>query len=415
MGSKLTQSVGDQSATASAAGVRQLVLTIIAVVGSLATWFSAVAILPELAQEWALPVASLPWLTNAVQIGFVVGAIGSSVLNLPDSVPLHRLMGASAAVAAIANLLLLLDPGIASIGLRFVTGLALAGVYPPAMKLMATWFKSGRGMVLGLIIAALTLGSSLPYLFRGLVGQMDWQWVVIGTSATSLIAAVIFLSSARPGPYATARVPIDFKAFGRVFRDRPLFLANLGYFGHMWELYAMWGWFFAFAVAASQSGIPELQGRVAIFTFCVIAAGVPGCIIGGWLSDRIGRTRTCSIMLAGSGFCALLIGVFFEGPTVVFVILSLVWGLTVIGDSAQFSAAATELADKRYVGTALALQLGMGFALTVVAIWLTPIVADWVGWRWTFLMLVPGPIIGLIAMLKLRTLPESAKLAGGRR
>lgn len=412
--SRQVSAVSTQHATRQAIIV--LMLVCLAVVGSLATWFSAAAILPELAREWQLSPAILPWMTNAVQIGFVLGALGASLFNIPDRVPLNRLMAGSALLAALSNLLLLLDPGPAAIGLRLVTGIALAGVYPSAIKLMATWFERGRGIVLGLLIGSLTLGSSLPHLVRAGLGQFDWRAVVIATSLSSLAGAVVFLLVAREGPSPFARgAKFNLRAIGAILRDKPVFLANLGYFGHMWELYAMWGWFLAFSNAASQVHMPGLQSGASLLTFCVVAAGVPGCIAGGLLSDRIGRTLTCSILMALSAVCALTIGLAFDGPVWLFASIALIWGFSIVGDSAQFSAAVTELSDRSYVGTALALQMGLGFGVTVIAIWLTPILAGWVGWRWVFLFLAPGPLVGIAAMLTLRRLPQAARLANGRR
>ena len=400
-----------------AAHWRFLALMALAVVLSMTTWFSATAIIPELTRRWALSPSAAGWLTNSVQLGFVVGALGSSLVNLADVVRLNRLMAISAALGAASNLILLIEPGTAgAIAARFLTGLSLAGVYPPALKLMATWFRRGRGLALGILIGALTLGSSMPHLFRAFGGGIDWRFVVVLTSATSLAAAAIFAIAIREGPYPFARATMDVSQLGAVLRNRSLLLANLGYFGHMWELYAMWGWFLAFATAASEAGNAALAGRASIVTFAVVAAGVPGCILGGWMSDRIGRTLTTAIMMGASGACALLIGFAYPGPGWAFLLVAVIWGVTVIGDSAQFSAAVTELADQRFVGTALALQLGLGFGLTVLAIWLVPIFAEWIGgWRWSFLLLVPGPVVGVAAMLTLRHRPEAAAMAGGLR
>jgi len=177
----------------------------------------------------------------------------------------------------------------------------------------------------------------------------------------------------------------------------------------------MWGWFLAFASAAPGTG-EGLAGRASLLTFAVVAAGLPGCVLGGLVADRVGRTLTTAGLMAASGLCALLIGFVYDGPAWAFLLVALVWGATIVGDSAQFSASVTELADQRYVGTALALQLGIGFALTVVALWAVPLFAAWIGgWRWAFLLLVPGPVIGAAAMLALRRRPEAVALAGGRR
>lgn len=406
-----------RSDTPAAGRWRFLALMALAVVLSMTTWFSATAIIPELTQRWALSPSGAAWLTNSVQLGFVFGALGSSLINLADIARLNRLMAGAALLGAAANLALLLEPGIAgAIAARFVTGIALSGIYPPALKMMATWFRRGRGFALGLLIGALTLGSSLPHLFRALGEGVDWRFVVVLTSTSSVVAALIFAALLREGPHAFARATLDPGQFGAVLRSRPLLLVNLGYFGHMWELYAMWGWFLAFATAAAEAGNSELLGRASIVTFAVVAAGVPGCVLGGWLSDRIGRALTTALLMILSGSCALLIGVFFTGPLWVFLLIAILWGVTVVGDSAQFSTAVTELADQRFVGTALALQLGLGFGLTVVVIWFLPIFAELIGgWRWSFLLLVPGPFLGAAAMLALRRRPEARAMAEGRR
>jgi MFS family permease len=387
-----------------------------ALVLSMATWFSATAIVPELTARWALSPTAAAWLTIGVQAGFVVGALASSLVNLADVVRLDRLMAAAAALGAAANLALLAEPGPgAAIAARFLTGLALAGVYPPALKLMATWFRRGRGLALGVVIGALTLGSALPHLFRAL-GGFDWRLVVVSSSAASLAAAALFLLAIREGPYPFARATMDPRQIGAVFRNRPLMLANLGYFGHMWELYAMWGWFLAFAAAAVEAGEGLIAARASLLTFVVVAAGLPGCVLGGLVSDRIGRTLTTAGLMAASGLCALAIGFVYDGPAWAFLAVALLWGATIVGDSAQFSASVTELADQRYVGTALALQLGVGFGLTIVALWVVPLFAAWIGgWRWAFLLLVPGPVVGAAAMLALRRRPEAVALAGGLR
>jgi MFS family permease len=381
----------------------------------MATWFSATAIVPELTLRWGLSASAAAWMTIGVQVGFVAGALGSSLVNLADVVRLDRLMAGSAALGAAANLVLLAEPGAGgAIAARVVTGLALAGVYPPALKLMATWFRRGRGLALGILIGALTLGSALPHLFRAL-GGLDWRLVVASSSTASLVAAALFLVAIREGPYPFARATMDTRQVGAVFRNRPLMLANLGYFGHMWELYAMWGWFLAFVSASAEAG-GGLAARASLLTFAVVAAGVPGCILGGLVADRVGRTLTTAGLMAASGLCALLIGFVYDGPVWAFLAVALVWGATIVGDSAQFSAAVTELADQRYVGTALALQLGVGFGLTIATLWIVPLFAAWIGgWRWAFLLLVPGPVAGAAAMLALRRRPEAVALAGGLR
>lgn len=387
-----------------------------AIVLSMTTWFSATAIGPELRAVWGLSDATTTWLTNAVQIGFVVGALGSSIFNLPDIVSARVLMAASATLAAIANLALLIAPsGETAIALRFITGVALAGVYPPALKLISTWFVRDRGLALGCVIAALTIGSAFPHLLRATTSGLDWKLVVQVTSLLTLVGAVLMGRYALEGPNPFAQAIFDPGQIGRVLRNKPVMLANVGYFGHMWELYAMWGWFLAFTNAAlhPQGWSPSSASMI---TFIVIGSGALGCVLGGALADRIGRTATTSIMMGMSGLCAVLIGFTFDAPIWVFMLISILWGITVIGDSAQFSAMVTEVGESSFVGTALALQLGLGFALTVIAIRIVPMLADYLGeWRWAFIVLAPGPIIGTIAMWRLRALPQALKIGNGRR
>jgi MFS family permease len=394
-----------------------LALLAIAVVLSLTTWFSATAITPELKREWLLSPFILSWLTIGVQIGFVCGALAASLVNLPDVVRLNRLMALCALLAAAANASLLLAHGpMSAIAARVVTGFALAGVYPPALKLVSTWFNRDRGLALGVVVGALTVGSSMPHLFRSLSSAVDWRFVVRMSTLATIVGAAFFWFFAREGPYPFGRAVFDPRQAGAVFRDRYLLLANLGYFGHMWELYAMWAWLLVYVNEALAAQHMSVAGRASFLAFVAIGTGAFGCILGGILSDRIGRTLTTAGMMLVSGACALAIGFAFDGPAWLFIMILVIWGISVIGDSAQFSAMVTELADQRFVGTALSVQLGVGFALTVVAIWLMPRTAGFLGsWRWAFLMLVPGPSIGALAMLLLRRSPASVRLANGMR
>ncbi len=408
---------GSSHQAADASRWRVLTLLSIAVVLSMTAWFSATSILPELKREWNVSPFVLAWLTIGVQIGFVCGALAASLVNLPDIVRLRTLMAVSALLAAAANASLLLDHGpVGAIAARVVTGFALAGVYPPALKLVSTWFNRNRGLALGTVIAALTLGSSMPHLFRSLSSAVDWRFVIKSSTLATLVGAILFLLFAREGPYPFGRALFDPRQAGAVFRDRDLLLANLGYFGHMWELYAMWAWLLVYVNEALGTQHLLTVGRASFLTFVAIATGAFGCMLGGVLSDRIGRTLTTAGMMIVSGACALAIGFAFDGPSWLFITILVIWGISVIGDSAQFSAMVTELADQRFVGTALSVQLGLGFALTVVAIWLMPRIAGLLGsWRWTFVVLVPGPLIGALTMLLLRRSPASVRLANGMR
>jgi MFS family permease len=405
----LTLTIDERSDTAR---WRVLGLICTGVVLCMTTWFSATAITPELVVRWHLSAGQVSWLTNAVQLGFVTGALLSSLVSLPDLVPLRKLMGVSAVVAASANLCLLWVPSTGwLLVVRFGTGVALAGIYPPALKLTSTWFVRGRGTALGLVIAALTLGSAFPHLIRSLTDRVDWQAVVMASSACTLAGAAVLVFLVEEGPFPFSRAVFNPRYVAVVMKNRPLVLANLGYFGHMWELYAMWGWFLAYVRAASpQLGLAG--GRSAsLVTFVVIASGVVGAVLGGMLADRTSRAFAAGLMMTLSGLCAVSIGFVFDGPVWLFFLIAVLWGISVIGDSAQFSAMATELSDPSYVGTALALQLGLGFALTLVSIRMTPVIAAHIGWRWSFLPLAVGPAVGVAAMVML-TRMLSAKRVG---
>ena len=378
---------------------RALGLLALALVCSMATWFSASAVIPQLRTDWGLSRGAASWLTIAVQLGFVVGALASSVVNLADVLAPRRVIFAGSLGAAGANGLIALahGPGTA-IPLRFATGFFLAGVYPPALKLMSTWFQRGRGTALGVLVGALTLGSASPHLVNG-VGGLGWHSVIAVTSVITVAGGVTALLAVPEGPYPFPRAVVDPRQVRLVFANRGVRLSSIGYFGHMWELYAMWAWFFAFTSDAVFSS----RSAAALTTFAVIGIGALGCVAGGVLGDRLGRAETTALAMVCSGACALTIGLL---PRWAAVAVGLAWGFTVVADSAQFSTLVTEYADQAYVGTALALQLALGFTLTVATIWLIPIARDEIGWRYAFAILAVGPALGVVAMTRLRLQPR---------
>jgi MFS family permease len=279
---------------------------------------------------------------------------------------------------------------------------------------MATWFRAGRGTGLGILVGALTLGSAAPHLINGL-GGVDWRVVVVVTSALTVLGGALAEAAGSEGPWSFPSATFDPRQAGRAFAGRGVRLASFGYFGHMWELYAMWAWFVAFyaAVLAANDVTRPMQGA-AFATFAVIAVGGVGCWAGGVLGDRWGRTRTTALSMTISGLCALVIGHLVEARPAIVLAVGLVWGFWVVADSAQFSTIVTEVADQRYVGTALTLQLAIGFLLTGATIWLLPELVERVGWGWAFAALAPGPALGTAAMLRLLVSPEADRIAGGR-
>ncbi|WP_227133774.1 MFS transporter [Halorubellus salinus] len=392
---------------------RMLAVLSVAELLAMTLWFSASAVGPELADLWGLTPAETAWLTNAVQLGFVAGALASAALTVSDVVRPRYLFAASTAVGALATALIAfaVDSLLPAVALRFLTGAALAGVYPPGMKLVAGWFEEGRGFAIGVLVGALAVGSAAPHLLRAVGGVGNPRLVLYGASALALVGGVLALF-VEPGPYQAPAAPFDPGAIWRVATDRPTMLANVGYFGHMWELYAVWTWIPAYLAAGWAADIGG--DAAAVLAFATIAAGGLGAGVAGRIADRIGRTRLTAASMTISGACSVLAAVVFGASVVVLVPFLLVWGVTVVADSAQFSAAVSELADPSYVGSALTLQTAVGFLLTTASIQLTATVADAVGWQWAFLPLVVGPLAGTAAMLALGRSPAASALAGGR-
>ena len=367
---------------------------------ALSLWFSATAVAGQLVVEWNLSSSGRAGLTLAVQFGFVVGAVGLAVLNVADVIPSRRLFLVSAIIGGIVNLGLLAvtaETAWLAFTLRFATGAALAGVYPAGLKVMSGWFQKGRGFALGLLVAAVTVGSASPHLIVGL--GVEWEVVIWASSGLALVAGVM-MARMSDGPYEVPVQRFRWSQTAAVVRNRGVRLSTFGYLGHMWELYGMWTWIAAFLIASSEAA-GQSYGSIPVLTFAIVASGGLTAAWAGSLADRMGRTRIAAAAMAISGSCALITPLIFGTSPFVVVPILLVWGMTIVADSAQFSALVTETAEDEIRGTALTLQTAVGFLLTLVTIRALPLIADAFTWRWAFPLLAIGPALGVLAMRQL--------------
>jgi len=379
---------------------RMLALIAVGEVLGMTLWFSATAAAPAIGAEYHMDVAARAWLTMAVQAGFVVGTLLTAVTSLADAITARRLFAIGCVLGALFNLSITSAPSSAAIiALRFGTGMSLAWVYPPGMKMAAGWFLDRRGTALGIVVGAVGVGSAFPHLLAWAGAALPWRSLVGASSILAIGAAAIVISTVTDGPYVSASAPFDRHALNVVLRNRGTRLAMLGYFGHMWELYAVWTWIAAFAAASLAQAAGSRTGS--LVAFVTIAAGAVGCVVAGNWADEWGKARVAGAAMIASAACCVMSPFVFGASLTVLFALAIVWGFTVVADSAQFSALVTDHTPRTHVGTALTLQTSAGFLLTMLSMRLVPPVSEMAGWRWAFVFLAPGPILGAMAMWRL--------------
>ena len=387
--------------------LRSLGLLLMAQIMALSLWFLSAAILADLLEDAVVSASRQAAMSSAVQLGFVLGALASAILGLPDRYDPRRLFALCAALAGVINLSLIwsVPGGNIAVLARFLTGVCLAGVYPVGMKIAVSWGKSDRAFLVGALVGALTIGSALPHLFVFL-GGAEWRLVVAIASVAAIIAAVLSLGT-ELGPYHTKATAFNPRAVWEAWTNKAGRLAYIGYLGHMWELYAMWAWIGAIALASySLAGLAEAQSFATLTAFIAIGAGGPVCLVAGRLADRFGKAEVALLSMVASGICAVLAALTFGGPVWVSFVIFVAWGIAVIPDSALFSALVADAAPPEQTGSLMTLQTALGFALTFVTVQLTPIVAELFGWPLVLAGLAIGPIVGILAMNKLRRLDE---------
>ncbi len=358
-------------------------------------WFAVNAVMPDLQRELGWPTAALGTLTSALQLGFILGTLVFALLAIADRFSprgvflVCALAGAGCTVAAWATV----RQYEALLLWRFATGFFLAGIYPVGMRIAAQWYSRGLGAALGLLIGALVLGSASAHALRALGSQLPWPTLMLGVAALAAAGGVLLYATVGDAPSAVARVStLQWRALASVWTDRKVRSSVLGYFGHMWELYTMW--VLVPLILATRLEGPTLSWAA----FSVLGVGAIGCAGGGWAALRLGSARVAGTQLGISGLCCLLAPAMIHAPDSLFYGWLLLWGVTVAGDSPQFSTLTARNAPPQAVGSVLTLVNSIGFGISILSILLFVSLVDRVPLEALIPWLALGPALGLWAL-----------------
>lgn len=371
-------------------------------------WFAGNAVLPEVQALWNLAAASTGTILAAVQVGFVSGTLVFAVLSISDRFRANSVFLCCAILGALSNLAIatVCDDLGSLVVARFLTGFFLAGIYPVGMKIAASWCEGGLGKVLGYLVGALVLGTAMPHFIRGLGADLPWATVIVACSVASLLGGLAIWLWVPSGPFLPARSPFDVSALPKMFKSRPFRAAAFGYFGHMWELYALWA--FAPLIFQHYAQLQGLEGfNVALASALMIGAGAIGCVVGGQLAQRVGSARVALLQLLISGLLCVASVVLFKAPPMLFFALLALWGITAVGDSPQFSSLVGAYAPREYVGTAFTIVNCIGFLITAISIQLLSYLSTRIPIEYLFLALAPGPLVGLVSSRRLLHRPNA--------
>lgn len=359
-------------------------------------WFAGNAILPSIQTSWGLPDNAIANVTSAVMLGFIAGTFLFALFSVADRFKSSHVFLSCAVLGAVSNIAILVLPQSYLLLLlgRFFTGFFLAGIYPVGMKIASDWFSGNLGKALGYLIGALVIGTAFPHLLNYLGTGLSWRAVLIGTSALALIGGLLTFFLVGDGPYRKTGSRFEPQRIIDVFKIKDFRSAAFGYFGHMWELYTFWAFLPFILTFYNQQHNSEIN--VSLWTFIIMASGVIGCVTGGISSLKIGSAKVAYRFLLASGILCLLSPLFFIVPPFAFLGLLIIWGIAVIGDSAQFSTLNAQTAPPEFKGTALTIAVSIGFLLTIPSIQLLGFLSEQIDTKWLLLTLVVGPIFGLI-------------------